>query len=1434
MPSWKKVIISGSNAALNNLTVTSGVTGSLLGTASYATSASQAITASFALTASYSKNLQVSGSINNVDYIDFTTSNIIGTNAPAWKEGRLFYDSGSGALAFYNWEQDVTLNIGQEQWMRARNQTGVTITNGSVVRISGAVGDRPTIVLAQSTDQTNTFSVDNEIIGMATHDIENGTDGFVTTFGLVNGVNTSAFTAGDVLWVSQSAGQVTKVPPAPPFDKTFVGIVTRVNPSNGSIFMTPLAPIHFHDISSVSASVYQQGDLWMYRSGSAGQANAWINTKQLSGSYGLTGSLNINGTALITGSAAIGTSSLGPSENTITLGARDTTAEGGQIGFNAPGGTYTSASFIDNWQNKARLLKGTNASSTGVIAQWDIHTTQMSLPGYTAVSSFPGTAAANLAVDSGGNVITVSTTGGTVFPYVGNAVITGSLTVTQPIYVPINGNMYFQGGDDAALYDVNIVNTMGIYGVQDVTVGAVKLGSNGPVLYGSSSRLGIGTITPNSGALHVSGGVFATSFTGSLLGTSSWATNASTASFVTASNVFGPLGSNSVISASQAITASYVANISPAITNNTNNYILTATGGSTINGEANLTFDGATLNIATRLQQGSNVTAAASNAHAQGANTLASGRGSHAEGHFTTSSGDYSHAEGYLSKAIGDYSHAEGYNSEALEQSSHAEGDSAQANSYASHAEGYNTITNGSYSHAEGGGTNANGLASHAEGYGNGAYGDYSHAEGTGTSATGWSAHSEGLSTTASGSHSHAEGRDTISYGNWSHAEGRANYTYGTYSHAEGSGNYTYGEYSHAEGLGTVTSASYQHAQGQYNLGLLGDSAFIIGNGVDDTTRSNLVFALGSEFQVTGSVLIENTDIASSVFATANIDNFAEIAIQNLNSGTNASSDIVATADNGDDSVFFIDMGINSTNFNDPALLGAAGDAYMFSTGNNLYIGNATSDKEIIIFNGGLNAQDNARMWVHNQGTVVIGGTGSYNGGNPPALQINPLPGTTTYNIIQAKGDIDAYAQIGAININSGSSASTDIVAYNSSAGEAQVTGFIDMGINSPNYTDINFPGWTGSDSYVYSDSPRMLVGTTNTTSSYINFFVGGLNVNTNSKLKLYSSSFHQLTGSLTATSGFTGSLQGTASFATTSSYVTGSIFTSTNLALSSSFAVTASYATIAQNVLGTITNASTASFVTASNVFGPFGSSSIVSASFAVSSSRAVSSSFAITASYATIAQNVLGTITNASTASFVTASNVFGPNGSNSILSSSYALTASFALNGGGSAITVKEEGSNITTALASLDFVGAGVVASAVGNAVTVTIAGGGGAAFPYTGDAVITGSLAISQSLLQYSSTTAVTVGAPVNIASFPTSSYRAGFFDYVAFSSTNARAGTVMAVWNGANVEFNETSTNDIGTTSALTLSASLSGANIRLQGVSTSGTWTVETLARLI
>ena len=119
---------------------------------------------------------------------------------------------------------------------------------------------------------------------------------------------------------------------------------------------------------------------------------------------------------------------------------------------------------------------------------------------------------------------------------------------------------------------------------------------------------------------------FTGSLTGALVGTASYATQALTASY--ASNVPATASyANQALSASYALTASYVvlaqtasfvttaqtasyvlnavsasyaataSNISPSITNNTNNYLLTATGNGNINGESNLTFDGTLLTV---------------------------------------------------------------------------------------------------------------------------------------------------------------------------------------------------------------------------------------------------------------------------------------------------------------------------------------------------------------------------------------------------------------------------------------------------------------------------------------------------------------------------------------------------------------------------------------------------------------------------------------------------------------------------------------------------------------------------------------------------------------------------------------------------------------------------------------------------------------------
>ena len=114
-----------------------------------------------------------------------------------------------------------------------RNSTGVTIPKGSVVRVSGATGNRPNVVLAQA----NTYA-GAEAIGLVAQDIPNNSDGTVTEIGVVESLNTSAFSVGDIIYLSPTvAGGLTNVEPSKPNWQVQIGVVTWSNPANGRILV---------------------------------------------------------------------------------------------------------------------------------------------------------------------------------------------------------------------------------------------------------------------------------------------------------------------------------------------------------------------------------------------------------------------------------------------------------------------------------------------------------------------------------------------------------------------------------------------------------------------------------------------------------------------------------------------------------------------------------------------------------------------------------------------------------------------------------------------------------------------------------------------------------------------------------------------------------------------------------------------------------------------------------------------------------------------------------------------------------------------------------------------------------------------------------------------------------------------------------------------
>jgi hypothetical protein len=147
------------------------------------------------------------------------------------------------------------------------------------------------------------------------------------------------------------------------------------------------------------------------------------------------------------------------------------------------------------------------------------------------------------------------------------------------------------------------------------------------------------------------------------------------------------------------------------------------------------------------------------------------------------------------------------------------------------------------------------------------ANGTLSHAEGLQTTAQGSYSHSEGNLTTSLGLYSHSEGYQTTSLGLWSHSEGLQNKSIGVSSHAEGLQTTSIGNGSHTEGLGTIAQGAVQTVVGRYNLTASTEGAFIIGNGLTGSNRSNLLVAVNNQVEVIGKTKTTNFQMTSGATA---------------------------------------------------------------------------------------------------------------------------------------------------------------------------------------------------------------------------------------------------------------------------------------------------------------------------------------------------------------------------------------------------------------------------------------------------------------------------------------------------------------------------------------------------------------------------------------
>jgi hypothetical protein len=266
------------------------------------------------------------------------------------------------------------------------------------------------------------------------------------------------------------------------------------------------------------------------------------------------------------------------------------------------------------------------------------------------------------------------------------------------------------------------------------------------------------------------------------------------------------------------------------------------------------------------------------------------------------------------------------------------------------------------------------------------------------------------------------------------------------------------------------------------------DITFKIDNGIEHTMtaaltslRGNLSFSPDN----TADTFATNASLTDAISVGAkSVNAFTQLAITNRSAGISASTDFIAYANTGDNEGGYIDMGIASSLFGDPAFaVTKAGDGYIFlsaptfansnPTGGNLVLATADGAHGDIVFAAGgfATGEEQGRFKTNDglyiSGNLVADGGTIYQG---PLAKGFEADAAITDPAGLFTGNINSFVQVGLHNRSTGSSASADYIAYADTGDNGR--GYIDMGIASTTFTDPAFAVTKAGDGYIFLSAP--------------------------------------------------------------------------------------------------------------------------------------------------------------------------------------------------------------------------------------------------------------------------------------------------------------------------------------------------------------------------
>ena len=184
---------------------------------------------------------------------------------------KIYWNSTDGTTDLGLMGGQVILPIGQKQVARVLNNSGSIFTKAGyqVVKITAAQGQRLAVGLAQANNDANS----TDTLGLVAENIANNQEGFITTSGLITGVDTTGdlqledWNDGDILYLSPTIpGAITKVKPVAPQHTIIVGFVVYAHKNNGKIFVKVDNGYELDELHNVRITAVADNNILQYNS----------------------------------------------------------------------------------------------------------------------------------------------------------------------------------------------------------------------------------------------------------------------------------------------------------------------------------------------------------------------------------------------------------------------------------------------------------------------------------------------------------------------------------------------------------------------------------------------------------------------------------------------------------------------------------------------------------------------------------------------------------------------------------------------------------------------------------------------------------------------------------------------------------------------------------------------------------------------------------------------------------------------------------------------------------------------------------------------------------------------------------------------------------------------------------------------------------------